>query len=53
MIVFPVDLPRINLYPEMPLTVRSGEQVSIFCNATGEDPIYVNWHNEEHRPLPQ
>ncbi|XP_055304959.1 basement membrane-specific heparan sulfate proteoglycan core protein isoform X6 [Sitodiplosis mosellana] len=48
-----VELPRITLYPEMPLTVRSGERVYILCNATGDEPIYVEWHNEDHRPLPQ
>lgn len=46
------DLPRISLYPEMPLTVRSGEHVYIYCNATGEQPVYVNWHTEGHQPLP-
>lgn len=50
---FRIDLPRITLYPEMPLTVRSGEQIYIYCNATGEQPIRVNWHNEGHQPFPQ
>lgn len=36
----------------MPLTVRSGEQVYIYCNATGEPPIDVNWHTEGHQALP-
>lgn len=48
-----IELPKITLQPEMPLTVRSGEQVYIICNATGDEPIYVEWHNEDRRPLPQ
>lgn len=36
----------------MPLTVRSGDQIQIICNATGQQPIYVNWHNEGHQPFP-
>ncbi|XP_031635070.1 basement membrane-specific heparan sulfate proteoglycan core protein isoform X6 [Contarinia nasturtii] len=47
-----VELPKIVLQPEMPLTVRSGEQVYILCNATGDGPIHVEWHSEDHRPLP-
>lgn len=47
-----VELPKISLYPPMPLTVRTGEHVYIYCNATGEQPIYINWHLENHRPLP-
>lgn len=48
-----IDLPRISLYPEMPLTVRSGEQVYIYCNATGEEPITVSWHTEDQQPFRQ
>lgn len=36
----------------MPLTVRTGEQISINCSASGEQPIYINWHSEDNRPLP-
>lgn len=37
----------------MPMTVRSGEFVRIYCNATGEQPIEISWHNEDQRPLPR
>lgn len=46
------ELPKISLYPAMPMTVRSGENVHIICNATGEQPIHINWHTEDNRPFP-
>lgn len=47
-----VDVPRISFSPMMPMRVRSGESVDIFCNATGEQPLYVDWHMEDYGPLP-
>lgn len=48
-----VELPRIRFQPEMPMVVRSGDRVTIMCDATGEGPIHVNWHMEdEYKPLP-
>lgn len=47
-----VELPTITLHPSMPLTVRTGEHIAINCSATGEQPIYINWHSEDNRPLP-
>lgn len=47
-----IDIPRITFSPPMPMIVRTGENVQIFCNATGEHPIRVEWHAENHRPLP-
>lgn len=47
-----VDAPRISFSPVMPMRVRSGESVDVFCNATGEQPLYVNWHMENNGPLP-
>lgn len=44
--------PKITLNPPMPMTVRSGEDVLIFCNATGEGPIQVQWHGEGGQRLP-
>jgi hypothetical protein len=44
--------PRITWNPPMPITVRSGEDVDIFCNATGEGPIRVHWHGEGGSRLP-
>lgn len=36
------------------MVVRSGDYVTILCDATGEQPIRVNWHmDNEHQPLPQ
>ena len=43
--------PKITLSPKMPMTVRSGEDVLIYCNATGEGPIYVKWHGENGADL--
>lgn len=37
----------------MPMTVRSGDTVEIYCNVTGEQPIRVHWHNEDFRQLPR
>jgi hypothetical protein len=44
--------PKIYLNPPMPMTVRSGEDVIIYCNATGEGPINVQWHGEGGQRLP-
>lgn len=38
--------PKIVFSPPMPIAVRSGEDVLIYCNATGEGPIRVHWHGE-------
>lgn len=46
-----VELPSITFSPSMPLFVRSGDNVVIYCNVSGEQPIRVNWHNENHQPL--
>lgn len=49
-----VELPRIRFQPEMPMVVRSGDYVTILCDASGEQPIHVNWHmDDEYQPLPQ
>ena len=48
-----VELPRIRFQPEMPMVVRSGDFVSILCDASGEQPIDVHWHMDDERlPLP-
>jgi len=44
--------PKITFSPPMPITVRSGEDVTIFCNATGEQPLRVYWHGENGAELP-
>lgn len=38
--------PSITFSPEMPISVRPGEHVEIYCNATGEQPLTVSWHGE-------
>ncbi|XP_053672067.1 basement membrane-specific heparan sulfate proteoglycan core protein [Anopheles nili] len=43
--------PKISFSPPMPMTVRPGEVVDIFCNVTGDPPITVRWH-AEHGRLP-
>lgn len=47
-----VAIPRITFSPTMPLVVRTGDNVVILCNATGEDPLKVTWHLEGGRYLP-
>lgn len=47
-----VAIPRISFSPIMPLVVRTGDNVVILCNATGEEPLQVTWHLEGGRYLP-
>ncbi|XP_058175045.1 basement membrane-specific heparan sulfate proteoglycan core protein [Anopheles ziemanni] len=44
--------PKISFSPTMPMTVRPGDQVTIFCNITGDQPIDFKWHAEEGYSLP-
>ena len=44
--------PKIVFNPMMPITVRSGQDVEIFCNSTGERPINVQWRGEGGSRLP-
>ncbi|XP_055635671.1 basement membrane-specific heparan sulfate proteoglycan core protein isoform X6 [Toxorhynchites rutilus septentrionalis] len=46
-----IEPPRIVFSPTMPMIVRSGETVTIICNATGEQPIRVQWHGENGQSL--
>lgn len=46
-------IPAITFHPAMPLSVRAGDQVEIYCNVTGAEPIEVRWHAENLRPLPR
>lgn len=43
--------PKITFSPPMPIVVKSGEDVIVFCNASGEEPIRVQWHGEGGQPL--
>lgn len=43
--------PKITFSPPMPIVVKSGEDVIIYCNATGEGPLRVSWHGENGQPL--
>lgn len=45
--------PKIQFSPPMPIIVKSGEDVIIFCNASGEQPMRVHWHSEGGQPLPR
>ncbi|KAL1394552.1 hypothetical protein pipiens_011875 [Culex pipiens pipiens] len=47
-----IEPPRISFSPTMPMVVRSGETVTITCNATGEQPIRILWHGENMQYLP-
>ena len=44
--------PKIAFNPPMPITVRSGDDVMIYCNATGDGPIRVYWHGDGGARLP-
>jgi Immunoglobulin domain len=44
--------PRITFSPPMPMVVRSGDNVVIFCNTSGEQPIYVQWHTGDRSEFP-
>lgn len=49
-----VALPKITFYPEMPMVVRSGNHVIIYCQTEGDRPIDVSWHMEDpYQSLPQ
>lgn len=48
-----VPLPHITIHPEMPITVVPNENVEIYCEVTGEQPIHVAWHADNNRPLPK
>ncbi|XP_050085737.1 basement membrane-specific heparan sulfate proteoglycan core protein isoform X14 [Anopheles aquasalis] len=43
---------KISFSPPMPMTVLPGDQVSIYCNVTGEEPISSYWHGANNRSLP-
>lgn len=45
--------PKITFSPPMPIVVKSGEDVIIYCNATGEGPLRVHWHGENGQALPR
>jgi hypothetical protein len=45
--------PKITFSPPMPIIVKSGEDVIIFCNASGEGPLRVHWHGENGQALPR
>lgn len=45
--------PKITFSPPMPIVVKAGEDVIIFCNATGEGPLRVHWHGEGGYALPE
>lgn len=45
--------PKITFSPPMPIVVKSGEDVIIYCNATGEGPLRVHWHGENGQSLPR
>ncbi|XP_035902063.1 basement membrane-specific heparan sulfate proteoglycan core protein isoform X6 [Anopheles stephensi] len=48
-----VAMPKITFSPSMPMTVRPGDMVDIYCNITGvEGPVNIRWHGEDERPLP-
>lgn len=44
--------PKITFSPTMPMTVRPGDKVDIYCNITGDQPIESRWHGEQGYPLP-
>lgn len=45
--------PKITLSPTMPIQVKSGRDVEINCDASGEGPIRVHWHGDGGTELPR
>lgn len=48
-----VPLPHITFHPKMPLLVQPNDNVDIYCEVSGEQPIVVSWHVDNNRPLPR
>lgn len=36
----------------MPMIVQAGQTVTIECDASGQEPIEVQWHGDNNEPLP-
>lgn len=47
-----LPIPHITLHPNMPINVSTNENLEIYCEVSGEEPIHVTWHTENNRPLP-
>lgn len=47
-----VPIPHITFHPKIPIVVSPTENVEIYCEVTGEQPITVSWHTDNNRPLP-
>jgi hypothetical protein len=45
--------PKITFSPPMPIVVKAGEDVIIYCNASGEGNLRVHWHGENGAALPR
>ena len=52
-IIVQASPPRISFSPPMPIVVKSGEDVIIHCNVSGEEPLRVHWHGENGYDLPK
>lgn len=45
--------PKISFSPTMPIEAKPGESIIIYCNATGEPPLTVNWHLDKGQAWPR
>ncbi|XP_053952208.1 basement membrane-specific heparan sulfate proteoglycan core protein isoform X5 [Anastrepha ludens] len=46
-----VPIPHITFHPKMPIVVAPNDNIDIYCEVTGEQPIDVAWHTDNNRPL--
>ncbi|XP_067635534.1 basement membrane-specific heparan sulfate proteoglycan core protein isoform X4 [Eurosta solidaginis] len=46
-----VPIPHITFHPKMPIVVAPNDNIDIYCEVTGEQPIDVSWHTDNNRPL--
>ncbi|XP_054087671.1 basement membrane-specific heparan sulfate proteoglycan core protein isoform X23 [Zeugodacus cucurbitae] len=46
-----VPIPHITFHPNIPISVTVNDNIDIYCEVTGEQPIEVSWHTDHNRPL--
>lgn len=46
-----VPIPHITFHPNIPIVVTVNDNIDVYCEVTGEQPIEVSWHTDHNRPL--
>ncbi|XP_050331111.1 basement membrane-specific heparan sulfate proteoglycan core protein isoform X17 [Bactrocera neohumeralis] len=46
-----VPIPQITFHPNIPIVVTVNDNIDVYCEVTGEQPIEVSWHTDHNRPL--